>query len=69
MSDPVSVPRELVERIDRALTRAITVAIALGDSTPYEDDPRWSPWTRYHAPVAERCEAARKALRELAGAP
>jgi hypothetical protein len=58
------IPAEVIDKIDRALSKAITTSIAFGDSTPYPDDPRWSPWTRFHKPVVDRCAEARKALRE-----
>ncbi len=60
------IPAEVIDKIDRALSKAITTSIALADDTPYPDDPRWSPWTRFHKPVADRCREAREALRRWA---
>lgn len=49
--------------IDRALTKTISHMVAFADSAPYPDDPRWSPWTRFQKPLAERCRAAREPVR------
>ncbi len=62
------IPAEVIDKIDRALSKAITTSVALADDTPYPDDPRWSPWTRFHKPVADRCREAREALRERVSA-
>lgn len=55
--------RDELEAIDRALSKAITHLIATADDTPYPDDPRWSPWTRFQKPLAERCREAREPVR------
>lgn len=52
-----------VERIDYTLTKAISHLIAFADDTPYLDDPRWSPWTRFQKPLADRCRVAREIVR------
>jgi hypothetical protein len=55
--------REEADHIDQALSRAISFAVAFADATPYPDDPRWSPWTRFGKPMADRCDRARRAFR------
>jgi hypothetical protein len=55
---------ELAQQIDRALSKAMSHMIAMANTTPYPDDPRWSPWTRWQKPLSEQCGEARKALRE-----
>lgn len=52
-----------LQAVDRALTKAITYLVAMGDTTPYPDDPRWSPWTRFQKPLVDRCRAAREPVR------
>jgi hypothetical protein len=49
-------------RVEYALRRAAAHAVAFADNTPYPDDPRWTPWTRFGKPVAERCTNARKII-------
>ena len=50
------------KRIDDALRKAASYAVAFADDTPYPDDPRWSPWTRFGKPMAERATNARAVL-------
>lgn len=45
--------------IERALDDAIKHLVAFGDRTPYPDDPRWSPWTRFQKPLIDKLVAAR----------
>lgn len=63
-STRLTMDRKQLEAIDRALSKSIAHLIAFADDTPYPDDPRWSPWTRFQKPLAERCEAARAPVRE-----
>ncbi len=62
MPEQVTLPREVVDEALAALKRSRTHLIAFNDPTPYKDDPRWSPWTRFQKPLAERCQAAIDAL-------
>lgn len=55
--------RDELAAVDRALSKAITHLIATADDTPYSDDPRWSPWTRFQKPLADRCRDARGPVR------
>lgn len=57
------VARDDLERVDEALRSAAVSAIAHYASEPYEDDPQWSPWSRFGKPVADRCTRAREILR------
>lgn len=63
MSDSVALPRDELEQIECALSRTIRHLIAFADTKPYPDDPRWSPWTRFQKPLADRCSAARDLVR------
>lgn len=54
--------------IEKALSGTIQHMVAFADNTPYTDDPRWSPWTRFQKRVADRCGEARRILREKQGA-
>lgn len=61
--------RELLELAGRALSsftlRALTVKPSL--ETPYRDDPRWTPWTRWLEPEARRAhDIARRIRKHLA---
>jgi hypothetical protein len=56
--------RDQMRAIDRALSATISHLIATADDTPYSDDPRWTPWTRFQKPLAERCRLAREPVRE-----
>ncbi len=56
--------RNELKAVDRALSDTISLLIALADDTPYPDDPRWTPWTRFQKPLAERCRRARKPVRD-----
>lgn len=58
---------EDLQTLDRALTKAISYAVAFADNTPHPDDPRWTPWSRFGKPMAERCENARKLVRAEQG--
>lgn len=64
------VPQDVIDKVDRALTKCITTSIALSDrlDDPYPDDPRWTPWTRFAKPAADRALDARKALRSYSDA-
>lgn len=55
-----------MKRVEEALRGAAVAAIAHYSDEPYEDDPRWSPWTRFGKRVADRCELARTILRSAA---
>jgi hypothetical protein len=56
--------RRELDAIDRALSKTISHLIATADDTPFADDPRWSPWTRFQKPLADRCREARKPVRD-----
>lgn len=62
--------RELLEQAAVALMDCATVALAVQSDLdqPYRDDPRWSPWTRWVEPRAQRAHdlaiTIRKHLRE-----
>jgi hypothetical protein len=58
-----SFSRTDLEAIDRALSKTIAHLVAFANTTPYLDDPRWSPWTRFQKPLADRCDAARAKVR------
>src|ERR687889_9342 len=47
-----SFSRTDLEAIDRALSKTIAHLVAFANTTPYLDDPRWSPWTRFQKPLA-----------------
>lgn len=70
MSGAEPTDRELLERAAAALMDCATVALTVQPDLeqPYRDDPRWSPWTRWVEPKANRAyELAvtiRKRLRE-----
>lgn len=66
-SESVVLSREAAGQIDRALHKTIVHLIATANKEPYPDDPRWSPWTRWQKPLADRCDQARKALRKAMG--
>jgi len=66
-SETVEVPRAVIEQANQALRKASVHLIAFSDANPYPDDPRWSPWTRFQKPVADRCYAAREALLKVLG--
>lgn len=48
-----------MDLIERALSDAIKHLVAHGDRSPYPDDPRWSPWTRFEKPLIDKLVAAR----------
>ncbi len=48
--------REIIRRAPQ-----VVHLIAVSDSKPYIDDPRWSPWS-WGSPLAERCTRARETL-------
>lgn len=62
-SGPVTLTMAEAKAIDRALTKTVTQAIAFYSDKPYPDDPRWTPWTRFGKPLANRADEARKMLR------
>jgi hypothetical protein len=64
LSDQIVLTRAEAVTIEAALTKTIVQQIAFSDDTPYKDDPRWSPWTRWQKPLVNRCDKARKLLRE-----
>lgn len=59
------VPQDVLDQVDRALTRTVTTALTISPllDDPYPDDPRWTPYTRWVKPNADRVMAARDALR------
>jgi hypothetical protein len=59
--------RSELEAVDRALSKTIAHLIAMADDTPYPDDSRWSPWTRFQKPLADRCAQARGPVRAALG--
>lgn len=59
----ITLTRQEAEQIERALTKTIAQQIAFADDTPYPDDRRWSPWTRWQKPLADRCSKAREIIR------
>jgi hypothetical protein len=63
-SDHITLTRQEAEQIEDALGRSIRQLVAHTSNEPYPDDPRWTPWTRFAKPVADRCSAARTMLRK-----
>ena len=70
MSGAEPTDRELLERAAVALIDCATAALTVKPDLdqPYRDDPRWSPWTRWVEPGAQRAHdlaiTIRKHLRE-----
>ncbi len=69
MPEQVSISRDAIEAAITALDKTITHLIVMSDDTPYQDDPRWSPWSRWGHPLCERCDIARKDLKSALAAP
>lgn len=70
MTEPkpvVEVPIEMLEAAERALTKSFTTALTVKPclDTPYSDDPRWTPWTRWMERSAREAHDAAMSLRTI----
>jgi hypothetical protein len=59
------VRREILDQVDKALTDLATAVLVIAPVfKPYEDDLRWSPWTRFVERPGNEALNAREALRK-----
>ena len=57
--------REILDWVDKALTDLATAVLVIAPVfKPYEDDLRWSPWTRFVERPGNEALNAREALRK-----
>ena len=66
----IELPRLTIELVLSALHKAwlAPVSVQYYLQTPYPDDPRWTPWTRWIHPMALLAHEAETALKKAIGA-
>jgi hypothetical protein len=65
VSDGTPTPRELRDDLRGVLADIIAIKPHL--TTPYPDDPRWTPWSRFAERALRTVENVRDALKGMDG--